>query len=79
MNKVHNVAINRSELVFASLVFAVFACASRVVDDARLQTTVGKHNEDGGMGMVFYQQSVAVVLNQVKGLIFHAELSHSKG
>lgn len=38
---------------FIALVFAVFACAARIVDDPRLSTT-----DDGGLGMVYYERFV---------------------
>jgi hypothetical protein len=58
MDNTRNAAIHRAQSAFVSLVFAVFACASRMVDDPRLQTKIGDHNEDGGMGMVYYERSV---------------------
>jgi hypothetical protein len=56
MDNTRNVPLHRSETAFISLVFAVFACASRLVEDPRLQTKIGDTNEDGGMGMVYYER-----------------------
>lgn len=36
---------------FVALVFAVFACAARIVDDPRLNV-----NDEGGLGMVYYER-----------------------
>jgi hypothetical protein len=58
MDNTTNVSLHRSETAFISLLFAVFACASRMVEDSRLQTKIGEHNEDGGMGMVYYERFV---------------------
>lgn len=44
----------RNEAGFMSLVFAVFACSVKLVDDPRL-VTAGKP-DDGGMGMVYYER-----------------------
>lgn len=44
----------RNEAAFMSLVFAVFACAVKLVDDPRLVTT--ENLDDGGMGMVYYER-----------------------
>ena len=42
---------------FPTVVFAVFACAARFVDDPRLKTTGTDHHEDeGGMGFVYYER-----------------------
>ena len=36
---------------FVALVFAVFACAARIVDDPRLTVS-----DDGGLGMIYYER-----------------------
>lgn len=41
------------ETAFISLVFAVFACAARFVEDPRLSTG---QDDDGGFGMVYYER-----------------------
>ncbi|KAJ7699858.1 hypothetical protein B0H17DRAFT_925714 [Mycena rosella] len=46
----------RSEAAFISLVFAVFACSARLVEDARL--SISESLDDGGMGMVYYERCV---------------------
>lgn len=42
-----------SEAAFTSIVFAIFACAARVLSDARLSSDT---SDDGGMGMVYYER-----------------------
>jgi hypothetical protein len=54
MDNTHDIALARTEAAFMSLVFAVFACAARLVDDPRLAT--GDNFDDGGMGMVYYER-----------------------
>lgn len=46
--------IARSEAAFTAVVFAVFACAARLVEDPRLVS--GDTLDDGGMGMVYYER-----------------------
>lgn len=46
--------VARSQAAFTALVFAVFACAARLVDDPRLATS--ENLDDGGMGMVYYER-----------------------
>ncbi|KAJ7086664.1 fungal-specific transcription factor domain-containing protein [Mycena epipterygia] len=46
----------RSEAAFISLVFAVFACSARLVEDPRL--TISESLDDGGMGMVYYERAL---------------------
>jgi hypothetical protein len=43
----------QAEAAFMSVVFAVFACAARLVNDSRL---TGDRPDDGGMGMVYYER-----------------------
>jgi hypothetical protein len=45
----------QTEAAFISVVFAVFACAARLVDDPRLTC---ENPDDGGMGMVYYERYV---------------------
>ncbi|KAJ7499149.1 fungal-specific transcription factor domain-containing protein [Mycena latifolia] len=47
---------SRSEAAFISLVFAVFACSARLVEDARL--SISDSLDDGGMGMVYYERAL---------------------
>lgn len=49
-----NPSIARTEAAFMALVFSVFACAARLVDDPRLAS--GENLDDGGMGMVYYER-----------------------
>ena len=51
MDLKHDVNVVRAQTPFIALVFAVFACASRVVDDPRLND-----EDDGGLGMVYYER-----------------------
>jgi len=51
--------VARSEAAFVALVFAVFACAARLVDDPRL---VAADLDDGGMGMVYYERCFYLLL-----------------
>ena len=44
----------RSEAPFMALVFSVFACSAKLVEDPRLAT--GDTLDDGGMGMVYYER-----------------------
>ena len=44
----------RADAGFASILFGVFACAARIVDDARLVLEGG----DGGMSTVYYERCV---------------------
>lgn len=55
MDNQHDVSLARSETPFLSMVFAVFACAARLVDDPRLLTS-SENPDDGGMGMVYYER-----------------------
>jgi len=56
MENPHNPTLSRNESPFLSLLFAVFACAARLVQDPRL--AVSGRDDDGGMGMVYYERSV---------------------
>lgn len=51
MDHTDDVALARSQTAFVALVFAVFACAARIVDDERLYDS-----DDGGLGMVYYER-----------------------
>lgn len=44
------------EAAFISVVFAVFACAARLVNDPRLTE---ENPDDGGIGMVYYERCVS--------------------
>ncbi|CAK5275757.1 unnamed protein product [Mycena citricolor] len=52
----HDHSFARAETPFLALVFAVFACAARLVEDDRL--TTGDSQDDGGMGMVYYERAL---------------------
>ena len=62
MDHIGDVAFAQSETAFSSLVFAVFACAARIVDDDRL--TAYELGDDGGAGMLYYERSVHPKLYQ---------------
>ncbi|KZW03958.1 hypothetical protein EXIGLDRAFT_715981 [Exidia glandulosa HHB12029] len=47
---------NHDDAGFVSVVFAVFACAARFVDDPRL--TEGVTAEEGGVGMIYYERAM---------------------
>lgn len=42
----------RADAGYVSVLFGVFACAARIVDDERLQLEGG----DGGMAMMYYER-----------------------
>ena len=42
----------RADAGFVSVLFGVFACAARIVNDERLEV----ENGDGGMAMVYYER-----------------------
>ncbi|KAJ7047591.1 fungal-specific transcription factor domain-containing protein [Mycena alexandri] len=46
----------RAEAAFTSLVFAVFACSARLVEDPRL--SISESQDDGGMGMLYYERAL---------------------
>jgi hypothetical protein len=48
----------RADAGFVSVLFGVFACAARIVDDKRLVLEGG----DGGMSMVYYERCVGCAL-----------------
>ena len=50
----------RSNPAFVALVCAVFAVASRFVDDPRLTST--DNQDEGGMGMVYHERYVVWLL-----------------
>lgn len=52
----HDTVLARNEAAFTALVFSVFACAARLIDDPRL--VAGDNLDDGGMGMVYYERYV---------------------
>lgn len=41
---------------FISLIFAIFACGSRFIDDERLNIDAKGAKSDEGMGMVYYER-----------------------
>ena len=43
----------RTQTAFIAMVFALFACAAQLVEDPRLK---GEKEDDGGMGMVYYER-----------------------
>ncbi|KAG8963729.1 hypothetical protein FRC03_002629 [Tulasnella sp. 419] len=48
----------KSDAGFLSVVFAVFAVASRFVDDERLKTEGDDKDETGGMGTIYYERAM---------------------
>jgi hypothetical protein len=52
----HDPVLARTEAAFTALVFAVFSCAARLIDDPRL--VAGENLDDGGMGMVYYERAL---------------------
>lgn len=54
MDNTHDINMARTHTAFISLVFAVFACSARLVDDPRLEAE--DRLDDGGMGMVYYER-----------------------
>lgn len=58
--------VARSEAAFLSLIFAVFSCAAQLVQDPRL--TVGDRQDDGGMGMFYYERYARWLLRLVSHL-----------
>lgn len=63
MDNTHDIALARAETAFMSVVFAVFACSARLVDDSRLTTS--ENLDDGGIGMVYYERCVSLPLYAV--------------
>lgn len=53
MAKRSDSAFIQVEAPFTGIVFAVFACSARLVNDPRLASD---RLDDGGMGMVFYER-----------------------
>ncbi|EGO01729.1 hypothetical protein SERLA73DRAFT_85551 [Serpula lacrymans var. lacrymans S7.3] len=51
----NDAVIAKTEAAFISVVFAVFACAARLINDPRLK---GETLDDGGMGMVYYERAL---------------------
>ena len=62
MDNTRNPSWARNETPFLSLVFAVFACAASLVQDPRL---VSGRDDDGGMGMVYYERLVGFLLGRM--------------
>ena len=69
MDNLGNVSVARSKAPFSALVFAVFACAARIVDDPRLSAR--GRGDDGGAGMMYYERSV---LPKRRVISFHNRL-----
>ena len=57
MDHVGDASFAKEHTAFSSLVFAVFACAARIVDDDRLRTH--DTGDDGAAGMMYYERSVS--------------------
>ncbi|KAH7930297.1 hypothetical protein BV22DRAFT_1109356 [Leucogyrophana mollusca] len=55
MTKRDDIDFIQLQAPFISVVFAVFACAARLIDDTRL---LGENSDDGGMGMVYYERAL---------------------
>lgn len=58
MDNTADVNLARTQTAFVALVFAVFACAARIVDDDRLGDPAA--SDDGGIGMVYYERFVVI-------------------
>ncbi|TDL29327.1 hypothetical protein BD410DRAFT_758089 [Rickenella mellea] len=50
-----DVGLARTQTAFVALVFAIFACAARIVDDDRLHE---ESSDEGGTGMVYYERAL---------------------
>ncbi|EJD53845.1 hypothetical protein AURDEDRAFT_110574 [Auricularia subglabra TFB-10046 SS5] len=55
-NRLMDENASHDEAGFMSVVFAVFACAARFVEDPRL--TEGVSAEEGGVGMIYYERAM---------------------
>jgi hypothetical protein len=53
MDHKEDLQLARTQTAFISMVFALFACAAQLVEDPRLK---GEKEDDGGMGMVYYER-----------------------
>lgn len=53
MEKRGDASFIQLEAPFLCIVFAIFACTARLVNDPRLTS---EHLDDGGMGMVYYER-----------------------
>ncbi|KAL4075802.1 fungal-specific transcription factor domain-containing protein [Scleroderma citrinum] len=51
----HDTDFLDTEAAFTSVVFAIFACTARLVEDVRLSKD---SSDDGGMGMVYYERAL---------------------
>ena len=56
----------RADAGFVSVLFGVFACAARIVDDERLIPESG----DGGMAMVYYERYVMLRISLIRDTHF---------
>ncbi|TFY72503.1 hypothetical protein EVG20_g500 [Dentipellis fragilis] len=61
MDRTHDYHLARHKTAFIALIFAVFACAAQLVDDPRLK---GDKEDDGGMGMVYYERRVSFLMQR---------------
>ncbi|KAF9246983.1 fungal-specific transcription factor domain-containing protein [Melanogaster broomeanus] len=71
MGRRSDTAFIQAEAAFISVVFAVFACAARLVNDPRL---TGDFPDDGGMGMIYYER--ALILHYISHAsieVFHVQ------
>jgi hypothetical protein len=53
MDHKEDLQLARTQTAFIAMVFALFACAAQLVEDPRLK---GEKEDDGGMGMVYYER-----------------------
>ena len=54
MDNLHDVSLARTQTPFMALVFAVFACAAKLINDPRLLGVLSQ--DEGGIGMVYYER-----------------------
>jgi Fungal specific transcription factor domain len=54
MDNLPDVSLARTQTPFMALVFAIFACSAKLIDDPRLSAEGGQ--DEGGMGMVYYER-----------------------
>jgi hypothetical protein len=54
MDNLHDISLARTQTPFMALVFAVFACAAKLIEDPRLVGVLSQ--DEGGMGMVYYER-----------------------
>lgn len=61
MDRLGDKSFARAQTAFSALVFAVFACAARIIDDDRLR--MYELGDDGGAGMIYYERSVVPLVH----------------